>query len=705
MNEETGFETEALDDKDSGEFETDLAGVESFVMGRFNRAKETRREMEERWLEAYVNYRGENTPNTQYRAVEESDFFLKITKTKTLAAYGIIHEIMFPNNGNKFPVMVKPTPVPEGVEESVHVDPKAPKQDTDAPQSPYGFPGDGKDPAPGATRNLGAIKDMFKGIMGQVKEGTGNTPSALNFFPAEEAARRMDKKMQDQFTEGKAHESLKRALFDSVLYGTGVMKGPYAVEKEYPYWDAPEEEGGKAVYAPKKKMVPSFEHVRIWDFYADPEAYGDFDMEYCVIRRRMSASNLRSLKKRVSFRSNAIDDAISAGPDYSEEWWDNSIQDDDVEASNERYAVYEYWGLIGRDTLEDDMDVFADVNIPEEYEDDDEFAVSIWICNGEVLKFAFNPYRPQRVPFHVFRYEYNPNNFYGVGLAENMADTQLLMNGFARMAVDNANKSGDIVVEIDEDALVPGQDLTLEPGKVFRRQSGAVGQAITAIKWNNTTQENMLMFDKMRQLADESTGFPSFAHGQTGVTGVGRTASGISMLMGAASTNIKTIIKSYDNTLENLASALFEYNMMFEYDEESVGDVVVAARGTDALLTNEIRSQRLAMFMQQAANPVMAPHVRWPYLLREIAKSMDLDPDKMLNDAEETMLQAYIMQMSGQGQQGAGGPQAPGTSPTDTQGGGGGVPGVGMPQQPGMPGFTGNPQQQGPQPPQGAAPQ
>jgi hypothetical protein len=28
----------------------------------------------------------------------------------------------------------------------------------------------------------------------------------------------------------------------------------------------------------------------------------------------------------------------------------------------------------------------------------------------------------------------------------------------------------------------------------------------------------------------KATGFPSFAHGQTGVSGVGRTASGISML-------------------------------------------------------------------------------------------------------------------------------------------------------------------------------
>ena len=32
------------------------------------------------------------------------------------------------------------------------------------------------------------------------------------------------------------------------------------------------------------------------------------------------------------------------------------------------------------------------------------------------------------------------------------------------------------------------------------------------------------MFDKARQLADEATGMPSYAHGIGGVMGVGRTA-------------------------------------------------------------------------------------------------------------------------------------------------------------------------------------
>ena len=63
--------------------------------------------------------------------------------------------------------------------------------------------------------------------------------------------------------------------------------------------------------------------------------------------------------------------------------------------------------------------------------------------------------------------------------------------------------------------------MSVYPGKVFRRQGGAPGQAIFGTKFPNVSGENLQLFDKARVLADESTGFPSFAHGQTGVSGVG----------------------------------------------------------------------------------------------------------------------------------------------------------------------------------------
>jgi hypothetical protein len=254
--------------------------------------------------------------------------------------------------------------------------------------------------------------------------------------------------------------------------------------------------------------------------------------------------------------------------------------------------------------------------------------------------------------------------------------------------------SGNLLIEVDETNLVPGQDLSVYPGKIFRRQGGAPGQAIFGTKFPNVAGENMQLFDKARQLADESTGLPSFAHGQTGVTGIGRTASGISMLMNAASSGIKAVIKNVDDyLLKPLGENLFSFNMQFNYDEKTKGDLEIKARGTESLMANEVRSQRLMQFLGIASNPALAPFAKFQYIIREIAKSMDLDPEKVTNNMEEAALQAKMMQDM-QPQQ----PPLPaGADPNDPTGAGGGTIGTGVAPTPGEQGFTGNEQATGQQ--------
>lgn len=115
--------------------------------------------------------------------------------------------------------------------------------------------------------------------------------------------------------------------------------------------------------------------------------------------------------------------------------------------------------------------------------------------------------------------------------------------------------------------------------------------------------------------------------------------------------------------------------------------------------------------MQMTANQQMAPFVKYDYILRELAASMDLDEDRILNDPREAVIQAKMMaeiqammpEQPPQPQQGG----AP--SVDDPTGTGGGNIAPGQAPEPGAPGFTGeggganggNPQ---PQQPQGQPP-
>ena len=349
---------------------------------------------------------------------------------------------------------------------------------------------------------------------------------------------------------------------------------------------------------------------------------------------------MRALKKRPHFRDDSIEIAIEYGPQYQREYWEDALEDGGTSDAIDRYEVLEYWGIMDAELAEE-----ADMDIPSELADRDEIQVNVWVCNGQILRLVLNPFTPSRIPYSAVPYELNPYGFFGIGVAENMEDTQLLMNGFMRMAVDNGALSGNLLIEIDETNLVPGQDLSVYPGKVFRRQAGAPGQAIFGTKFPNVSQELLMMFDKARQLSDESTGIPSYSHGSTGIMGVGRTASGMSMLMGAAAQNIKAVVRNIDDyLLAPLGKALFAFNMQFNFDKEFTnGDLEVKARGTESLMRNEIRSQRLLQFMQMTSNQQMAPFVKYDYVLRELAASMDLDEDKILNDQREAIMQAKMM--------------------------------------------------------------
>jgi len=685
---EINIEDEAIaleDAEDTSITDTGVSSIVDHVVASFKKSEDYRYEDEQRWIRAYRNYRGLYGPDVQFTEAEKSRVFIKITKTKTLAAYGQIADVLFA--GNKFPISIEPTELPEGVAKNVNFDPKEPealrnREDEGDLQSPYGFPEDGTELPKGATaetlqERLGPLQEMLQDVEG-LEEGVGKTPTAITFSPAMVAAKAMEKQIIDQLQESNANKHLRSTAFEMALFGTGVMKGPFAIDKEYPNWS---DEGE---YNPIFKTIPQVNHVSVWNFYPDPDSTNVDQAQYVIERHKMSRTELRALKRRPYFRETVIEEAIADGENYVKKYWEDDLTDYNHENYIDRFEVLEYWGMMDVDML-----LEQNVDIPKELQNFEELQANLWVCNGKLLRAVLNPFKPAKIPYHAAPYELNPYSFFGVGLAENMDDTQTLMNGFMRMAVDNAVLSGNLLIEVDETNLVPGQDLSVYPGKIFRRQGGAPGQAIFGTKFPNVSNENLQLFDKARQLADESTGLPSFAHGQTGVSGVGRTAAGISMLMGAASGSVKTVIKNVDDyLLKPLGEGLFRFNMQFNFDPDIKGDLEVVARGTESLMANEVRSQRLMQFLQVASNPALAPFAKFNYIVREIAKSMDLDPSKVTNNMDEAILQAEMLKgMQGDMPQ----QQAPaGANPADPTGAGGGTIGVGQAPQPNEQGFTGN---------------
>ena len=180
------------------------------------------------------------------------------------------------------------------------------------------------------------------------------------------------------------------------------------------------------------------------------------------------------------------------------------------------------------------------------------------------------------------------------------------------------------------------------------------------------------------------------------------------MLMSSAGLSVKTVIKNIDDfLLKPVGEAFFQWNMQFNDDTpEKIGDLEIKPKGTSAVIQKEVRTQRLTALLQTVANPMLAPFIKIPNLMRVLAFSQDIDPDSLVNDANEAQLYAKMLQgmmanaqqeasaedsPAGAGQ-GVGSPEGVPDGPprTDDSGRGNGTIGVGTAPSAGGAGCTGN---------------
>ena len=221
---------------------------------KFKAASDKRQDDEDRWLQAYHNYRGKYYKNIQFTEREKSRVFVKVTKTKVLAAYGQIIDVLF--GTGKFPLIIQETKVPEGISEFAHMNPMkekmgdenmqptpgiegnmdyTPGEQMSQPNMGLAFPGDGNELPSGATFDslneirLGSLQSKYEEA--DLTEGPAPQPEFPQIKPAQMAARQLNKLIEDQLDESNANIILRNAIFESCLLGTGIIKGPFTFNK------------------------------------------------------------------------------------------------------------------------------------------------------------------------------------------------------------------------------------------------------------------------------------------------------------------------------------------------------------------------------------------------------------------------------------------------------------------------------------------
>ena len=499
-----------------------ISNLVAKINSRFQQCETTREDDEDRWLQSFHNYRGRYFKNVAFRDHEKSRVFVKVTKTKVLAAYGQLIDVLF--GANKFPLTIQETRVPEGIDEYAHLNPLKEQMGMNENEEPtpgiegnmdyipgeptmsqsnggLGFPGDGNDLAPGTTfndlnndANLGSLEKEYEEA--DLSSGPAPSPEMPQIKPAQIAARRLEKLVLDQIEESNGSVELRNAIFEACLLGTGIIKGPFTYNKTLHKYTS---NGNSREYTPETVKIPKMEFVSIWDFYPDPNARSMEEAEFVIQRHRLNRNQVLDLANRPFFDKQAILECLRMGAKYNKKSWETDIdleksQYPDIE--NNRFEVLEYWGTIDALSAREEG-----LELDESIDDMEEVQVNVWMIRDKVIRIVQNPFKPFRTPYQSFVYEKNPYTFFGIGVPENMDDAQQIMNGHARMAIDNLALAGNLVFDVDESALASNQTMEVFPGKIFKRQAGVPGQSIYGLKFPNTAVENMQMFDKFRQLS------------------------------------------------------------------------------------------------------------------------------------------------------------------------------------------------------------
>jgi len=193
---------------------------------------------------------------------------------------------------------------------------------------------------------------------------------------------------------------------------------------------------------------------------------------------------------------------------------------------------------------------------------------------------------------------------------------------------------------VNVDRLPPGEEIEgMQPWKIWQvhdSQYGGSGAPINFFQPNTNSAELLNVLERFYTFADDWSLIPRYMQGSGGGLsgGIGRTASGLSMLFNAANKGLKGVVSTVDtNVLSPLIEAMYAFNMMYNDDESIKGDAQVEARGAISLMQLETLQLRRNEFLQATANPmdsqIVGPEGR-AEILREVAKGLEMDVNRLV---------------------------------------------------------------------------
>lgn len=471
---------------------------------------------------------------------------------------------------------------------------------------------------------------------------------------AENRAKRMETKIADQLAEGGYNKALSDFLAHLTTYPGAVLKGPIFRMKERIQWL---DEGDTHIPQVVDEIVMQFEAVSPFNAYPAPGAETPQEA-YFIEHITATPQDLYNLIGVDGYDEVRIRRVLDRAENGGLRWLDPSAGVDGNE-DNSSSVRHQYGSTGFIDILEFHGPVsgrhLAEWGVEGVDDDPHQFyEATVWLVDTEVIKATLNDDPMGRRPYYKACYESIPGQFWGYSLYDVLADVQGVSNAAIRSLVNNMAIASGPQAVVNIDRLPAGEDITnLYPWKVWQvhdsQFANAANPPVDFFQPNTNVQDLLGVVDKFYALADDFSMIPRYMSGSDKISGPGRTASGLSMLLDAANKGLKSIVQSIDQEVVTpMLRQLYDHNMIYGDDESIKGDSQVVARGVASLMQLETLRMRRNEFLQITANPIdsqiVGPSGR-AAILREIAKTLGMDVNKVIppnagEQAEQQMMQA-----------------------------------------------------------------
>lgn len=433
---------------------------------------------------------------------------------------------------------------------------------------------------------------------------------------------------------------VRRQLIEAGLVGTGVIKGPFPKERRVssdtsrilalvPF--TTDESTAEMLLKELETMLfytPRIECIKVENCYPDPDCGVDVQNGKFFFEKipEVTRRQLQDMARDPNYDAGAIKLALDEGP-----------QDDAFNKRKDSKKPYSLWVRTGTVDWK---------------EDGEEYSLGfkvITMLNDRIIKCSPYPLETERFPYNVLCWEPRDNSWAGIGIPEQMETPQRGLTASVRALMDNMGYSvGPQVLEMDGlIEPIDGEDNELRPYKRWRVKSGLPGvdamteakNAMAFLEFPNYLNDIMPVIQYWLKMAEDTTGLSLLLQGQAVTDAVGVSQQ----LMNNSTTNLRLIIKEWDDkTCKPLLESFYEWVQLYG-PEEARGDAVVEPLGSTTLIVKELQQQALLQISQQVLQPVYGVSPRkWMQVYLE---GFQIDIETLaLTDEERERLEAAEQQ-------------------------------------------------------------